>query len=60
MAARTNGLCVLDGVHNEIQDTAGFAVTGEQERQMGFDGRALMRPSQIEARLSAFQIRAAR
>lgn len=49
MAARANGLCVLDGVHNDIQDTAGFAATSEQGRQMGFDGRTLIHPSQIEA-----------
>ena len=49
MAARANGLCVLDGVHNDIQDTAGFAATCEQGRQMGFDGRTLIHPAQIEA-----------
>lgn len=49
MAARANGLCVLDGVHNDIQDTAGFAATCEQGRQMGFDGRTLIHPAQIKA-----------
>ncbi|WP_028601870.1 HpcH/HpaI aldolase/citrate lyase family protein [Ottowia thiooxydans] len=47
-AARANGLCVLDGVHNDIQDTDGFAATCEQGRQMGFDGRTLIHPAQIE------------
>lgn len=54
MAARANGLCVLDGVHNDIQDTAGFAATCEQGRQMGFDGRTLIHPAQIEACHSAY------
>lgn len=49
MAARANGLRVLDGVHNDIQDVAGFAATCEQGRQMGFDGRTLIHPAQIEA-----------
>jgi len=47
LAARANGLCLLDGVHNDIQDTAGFEFTCEQGRQMGFDGRTLIHPSQI-------------
>lgn len=54
MAARANGLCVLDGVHNDIQDRAGFSVTCAQGRQMGFDGRTLIHPSQIEACHSAY------
>jgi citrate lyase subunit beta/citryl-CoA lyase len=49
MAARACGLCVLDGVHNDIQDTTGFAATCAQGRQMGFDGRTLIHPAQIEA-----------
>lgn len=54
MAARANGLCMLDGVHNDIQDTAGFAATCEQGRQMGFDGRTLIHPSQIETCHNAY------
>lgn len=54
MAARANGLCVLDGVHNDIQDMAGFAATCEQGRQMGFDGRTLIHPAQIDACHSAY------
>ena len=54
MAARANGLCVLDGVHNDIQDTAGFAATCKQGRQMGFDGRTLIHPTQIEACHAAY------
>lgn len=49
MAARASGLCVLDGVHNDIQDTTGFAATCAQGRQMGFDGRTLIHPAQIGA-----------
>ena len=48
LAARANGLCLLDGVHNDIQDTASFEFTCQQGRQMGFDGRTLIHPSQVE------------
>lgn len=47
-AARAGGLCVLDGVHNDVKDAAGFAFTCTQGRQMGFDGRTLIHPSQID------------
>ena len=49
LAARAHGLHVLDGVHNDIHDTAGFAATCEQGRQMGFDGRTLIHPAQVDA-----------
>ena len=49
LAARAAGLCVLDGVHNDIQDGAAFEATCVQGRQMGFDGRTLIHPAQIEA-----------
>lgn len=48
-AARAGGLCVLDGVHNDVKDTDGFKFTCVQGRQMGFDGRTLIHPTQIEA-----------
>jgi citrate lyase subunit beta/citryl-CoA lyase len=47
-AARAGGLCVLDGVHNDVKDAAGFEFTCTQGRQMGFDGRTLIHPNQIE------------
>lgn len=49
LAARAGGLFVLDGVHNDIKDSAGFHFTCQQGRQMGFDGRTLIHPAQIEA-----------
>lgn len=48
-AARAGGLCVLDGVHNDVKDTVAFESTCMQGRQMGFDGRTLIHPTQIEA-----------
>lgn len=49
LAARAGGLFVLDGVHNDIKDSAGFDFTCQQGRQMGFDGRTLIHPAQIES-----------
>jgi len=48
-AARAGGLCVLDGVHNDVKDAVGFKFTCKQGRQMGFDGRTLIHPSQIDS-----------
>lgn len=47
-AARAAGLCILDGVPNDIRDVEALARTCEQGRAMGFDGRTLIHPSQIE------------
>jgi citrate lyase subunit beta / citryl-CoA lyase len=48
LAARTHGLWVLDGVWNAFQDTAGFRDEVAQGRGMGFDGKTLIHPSQLE------------
>ncbi len=48
LAARAYGLDVLDGVYNDIQDTAGFRNECEDGRDLGFDGKTLVHPTQIE------------
>ena len=48
LAARAHGITVIDGVYNEIADTAGFEAVCRQGRAMGFDGKTLIHPSQIE------------
>jgi len=47
--ARAHGLNILDGVFNQIGDEAGFRAECEQGRDLGFDGKTLIHPSQIEA-----------
>ena len=47
MAARAYGLCVLDGVHLSLDDETGFKQSCVQGRNMGFDGKTLIHPSQI-------------
>ncbi|MCE9521487.1 MAG: CoA ester lyase [Alphaproteobacteria bacterium] len=48
LAARAHGLAVIDGVFNEIADTAGLEFVCAQGRAMGFDGKTLIHPSQVE------------
>ncbi|MGH7027395.1 HpcH/HpaI aldolase/citrate lyase family protein [Brevundimonas sp.] len=52
--ARANGLTVIDGVFNRIQDEAGFKAECAQGRLYGFDGKSLIHPSQIEGANTAF------
>jgi citrate lyase subunit beta/citryl-CoA lyase len=47
-AARHYGLGVIDGVHNDIADSAGFAAICQQGLDFGFDGKTLIHPSQID------------
>ncbi|MBA3283081.1 MAG: CoA ester lyase [Acidimicrobiia bacterium] len=48
LAARATGKVILDGVYNDIKDADGFAAECLQGRQMGFDGKTLIHPSQID------------
>jgi citrate lyase subunit beta/citryl-CoA lyase len=48
LAARATGKVILDGVYNDIKDEAGFEAECLQGRQMGFDGKTLIHPSQLE------------
>lgn len=54
LAARAYGLEVLDGVFNDIQNTEGFGRECEEGRDLGFDGKTLIHPSQIEPCNAAF------
>lgn len=47
VAARAYGLVILDGVYNDIKNEEGFAAICEQGRDMGFDGKTLIHPSQV-------------
>lgn len=49
LAGRANGLAVIDGVYNDIQNTEGFADICRQGRAFGFDGKTLIHPSQVDA-----------
>ena len=54
LAARAHGRSVLDGVHLDLDDAAGFAAACLQGRELGFDGKTLIHPRQIEPANAAF------
>ena len=47
-AARAYGLAILDGVFNDFGDAAGFEAECIQGRDMGFDGKTLIHPRQVD------------
>ena len=47
LAARAYKLSILDGVYNAIQDEDSLRANCIQGREMGFDGKTLIHPSQI-------------
>ncbi|MFN7056202.1 HpcH/HpaI aldolase/citrate lyase family protein [Hyphomonas sp.] len=47
-AARAYGLVAIDGVYNDIKNEDGFRAECEQGRDLGFDGKTLIHPSQLE------------
>ncbi len=49
LAARAGGLDVLDGVSNDFRDLDAFARECVEAAAMGFDGKSLIHPAQIEA-----------
>ncbi|WP_423918187.1 HpcH/HpaI aldolase/citrate lyase family protein [Candidatus Poriferisodalis sp.] len=54
VAAREAGVSALDGVYNDIRDADGFAVVCRQGANLGFDGKTLIHPSQVEPCNEAF------
>jgi citrate lyase beta subunit len=48
LAARAHGLTIIDGVYNDIQDAEGFRAVCQQGLEMGFDGKTLIHPTQVE------------
>ncbi|WP_153504326.1 HpcH/HpaI aldolase/citrate lyase family protein [Cumulibacter manganitolerans] len=48
LAARAAGKVILDGVYNDVKDADGFAAECRQGQQLGFDGKTLIHPSQVE------------
>ena len=54
LAARAAGKVILDGVYNDVKNEEGFAAEAKQGREMGFDGKTLIHPSQVEPANAAF------
>ena len=49
MAARANGLQAIDGPYLQIRDVEGFRRVAGRSAALGFDGKWVLHPGQIEA-----------
>ena len=54
LGARATGTAILDGVYNDVKDTDGFLAECRQGREMGFDGKTLVHPGQVDGANAAF------
>jgi citrate lyase subunit beta/citryl-CoA lyase len=54
LAARAAGVPAFDGVFNGLDDADGFLAEAQQGRRLGFDGKSLIHPNQIELCHRAF------
>jgi len=54
LAARAGGLDTLDGVSNDFRDLDAFARECAEGRNLGFDGKTLIHPAQIDPANTAF------
>lgn len=48
LSARAGAVRIVDGVFNDIVDLEGFATECRQGVELGFDGKTLIHPSQVE------------
>ncbi|MCC5795313.1 MAG: CoA ester lyase [Chromatiales bacterium] len=58
LAARAEGLDILDGVFGDLEDAAGLRASCQQGRRLGFDGKTLIHPSQIPVANEMFGVSA--
>ncbi len=54
LAAKANGVVIVDGVYNAFKDDEGLKVECDQGRDMGFDGKTLIHPAQVDVTNAAF------
>lgn len=54
LAAKAEGLVIVDGVYNAFKDEDGLRAECDQGRDMGFDGKTLIHPAQVETANTAF------
>ncbi len=47
LAARAEGLAIVDGVHLDLKDDEGFRAACQQGLELGFDGKTLIHPNQV-------------
>ena len=54
LAAKAHGVAIIDGVYNAFKDDDGLSLECEQGRDMGFDGKTLIHPAQVDVANAAF------
>ena len=54
LAAKANGIAIIDGVYNAFKDDEGHRAECDQGRDMGFDGKSLIHPAQLDVANAAF------
>ena len=54
LAAKAEGIVIVDGVYNAFKDVDGLRAECEQGRDMGFDGKTLIHPAQVAIANDAF------
>jgi citrate lyase subunit beta/citryl-CoA lyase len=54
LAARAAGIVIIDGVYNDVKNAEGFLAECVQGRQLGFDGKTLIHPGQVDAANETF------
>lgn len=56
LAARAQGLDILDGVFGDIDDHPGLRTACQQGKRLGFDGKSLIHPGQIDTANEIFGV----
>jgi citrate lyase subunit beta/citryl-CoA lyase len=56
LAARAQGLDILDGIFGDIGDHPGFRTACQQGKALGFDGKSLIHPGQIDTANEIFGV----
>lgn len=54
LAAKAEGLIIVDGVYNAFKDDEGLMAESTQGRDMGFDGKTLIHPAQVAVANEAY------
>ena len=54
LAAKAEGIVIVDGVYNAFKDAEGLQAECEQGRDMGMDGKTLIHPAQVDVANAAF------
>jgi (3S)-malyl-CoA thioesterase len=54
LAGKAHGIALIDGVYNAFKDDDGLRIESDQGRDMGFDGKTLIHPAQLDVANDAF------